>query len=371
MLSMAVRFLLICLVLLAMFSPIALAENSLVTQLQTVLDDFHAANPSAPGVVVRVVSPSRGLDWTAAVGFSEHGTDKALTTDHTFRIASNTKTYVAAAVLRLAESGRLSLDDPLGDHLSPDHRRLLQADGYDLEAMTIRQVLAHTSGLFEHPADPRYEEAILDDPDHHWTRLEQITRCVEWGDAVGAPGEKFSYSDTGYIILGGIIEKITGRYLGAAVRGLLDFEGLGLKATWWEIFEEQPADAGPRAHQYYGDEDTFGWDPSLDLFGGGGLICDVRDLGRFMRLLLQGRVLHNESSLADMLGDGTTNFRLGIFCVDFGDHLAWGHTGFWNTFAFHVPTLDVTVSGCILDHFATKGQELAGQLVNAVAAESP
>ena len=97
----------------------------------------------------------------------------------------------------------------------------------------------------------------------------------------------------------------------------------------------------------------------------------VRDLGRFMRLLLQGRVLHNESSLADMLGDGTTNFRLGIFCVDFGDHLAWGHTGFWNTFAFHVPTLDVTVSGCILDHFATKGQELAGQLVNAVAAESP
>ncbi len=62
MFSRAVRFLPIGLVFLAVFSRIALAENSLVTQLQSVLDDFHAANPSAPGVVVRVVSPSRGLD---------------------------------------------------------------------------------------------------------------------------------------------------------------------------------------------------------------------------------------------------------------------------------------------------------------------
>lgn len=277
---------------------------------------------------------------------------------------------MAGAVLRLAETGRLSLNDPLGDHLSPEHFQMLEADGYDLEAMTIRQVLAHTSGMFEHPADPRFEEAILADPHHHWTRLEQITLCMEWGDAVGAPGEMFSYSDTGFIILGGIIENKTGLNLGAAVRELLDFEGLGLKATWWEIFEEQPDGAGPRTHQYYGDEDTYDWDPSLDLYGGGGLICDVRDLGRFMRLLLQGRVLQHESSLAEMVGSGTTNYRLGIFCVDFGEHLAWGHTGFWNTFAFHVPTLDLTVSGCILDHFATKGQELAQQLVQSVAAES-
>jgi D-alanyl-D-alanine carboxypeptidase len=209
------------------------------------------------------------------------------------------------------------------------------------------------------------------DPHHRWTRLEQITRCTEWGDAVGRPGERFSYSDTGYIILGGIIEKITGQSLGSAVRDLLDFAGLGLNCTWWESLEARPAAAGPRAHQYYGDQDTFGWDPSLDLYGGGGLVCDVTDLGRFMRLLLQGRVLHRETSLAEMLGSGTTDFRLGIFCADFGEHLGWGHTGFWNTFAFHVPTLDVTVSGCILDHFATKGRELAQQLVQQVAADSP
>lgn len=349
----------------------ALADNHLVARLQNVLDTFHAANPAAPGVVVRVESPSRDLNWTAAVGLADRDSSEPLTGDHTFRIASNTKTYVAAAVLRLVESGLLSLDDPLGRHLPGTWYELLAGDGYDLEAMTIGQVLAHTSGLFEHPADPRYAEAILADPHHRWTRDEQITRCVEWGDPVGAPGEKFSYSDTGYIILGGIIENLTGQNLGAAVRGLLDFEGLDLKSTWWEILEDKPEGAAPRAHQYYGDEDTIDWDPSLDLYGGGGLICDVRDLGRFMRLLIQGRVLQQESSLAAMVGSGTTDYRLGIFCVDYGDYLAWGHSGFWNTFAFHVPALDLTVSGCILNHFAEKGQVLAGQLIEAVAADSP
>lgn len=357
-------------VCLVVISPAATAEEPLATRLQDVLDGFHAANPIAPGIVVFVESPSRKLNWTAAVGKADHESDESLAANHTFRIASNTKTYVAAAVLRLAETGRLSLDDPLGQHLPPEQYELLATDGYDLDAMTIRQVLSHTSGLFEHPADPRYEEAILDNPHHRWTPIEQITLCVEWGDPVGAPGEKFSYSDTGYIILGGIIEKFTGQNLGVAVRNLLDFEEHDLGSTYWEILEEKPADGAPRAHQYYGDRDTFDWDPSLDLYGGGGLVCDVRDLALFTRLLLQGRVLEKESSLTTMIGGGTPDYRLGLICENLGDHLGWGHTGFWNTFAYYVPSLDVTVSGCILNHHSDKGRELAKRLVKTVAADS-
>ena len=336
-------------------------------RLHTVLDGFHTANPAAPGIVVHMESPSRGIEWTAAVGLAGHDSNDTLTADHTFRIASNTKTYVAAAVLRLAESGQLSLDDPLDRHLSPDQRTLLAGDGYDLGAMTIRQVLSHTSGLAEHPADPRYEEAILADPHHRWTRLEQITMCVEWTDPVGAPGEMFSYSDTGYIILGGIIERKTGKNLGAAVHDLLGYESLGLEATWWEILEDKPAAAGPMAHQYYGDLDTFTWDPSLDLYGGGGLVSNVREMGLFTRLLIKGKVFEQESSLAAMTGGGTADYRLGLASVDLGQHLAWGHTGFWNTFSYYIPTLDLTVSGCILNHHAEKGQELARRLVESVA----
>jgi hypothetical protein len=56
-------------------------------------------------------------------------------------------------------------------------------------------------------------------------------------------------------------------------------------------------------------------------------------------------------------------------CQELAGHLAWGHQGFWNTFAFHVPALDLTVSGCVLDHFAANGKELAADLVARVGAE--
>jgi len=355
---------------LAAISSTAVADEQVTIRLQTVLDEFHVANPAAPGVVVHVESPSLGLEWAAAVGLANRDSADPLTTDHTFRIASNTKTYVAAAILRLAEMGKLSLDDPLARYLPADQYRLLADDGYDLEAMTIHQVLAHTSGLYDHPTFPHYEKAILADPHHRWTRLEQITKCVEWGDPVNAPGKWFSYSDTGYIILGGIIEKLTDENLGSAVRGLLDFEGLGLKSTWWEILEEQPAGAGPRAHQYFGDLDTYDWDASLDLYGGGGLVCNVRDLALFTRLLLEGRILQEKSSLAAMTSAGTLNYGLGLANINLGEYLAQGHTGFWNTFVFHVSELDLTVSGCILNHHAEKGRELAWRLVEAVAGDA-
>ncbi|MDO9171954.1 MAG: serine hydrolase domain-containing protein [bacterium] len=335
--------------------------------LQAALARFLAANPSAPGVVAWVCCPRLGPDWTGAAGFAARDGGEPLTAAHTFRIASNTKTYVAAAVLRLAEQGRLSLDDPLGPHLTPEERELLAGDGFDLGAITLRHVLSHTSGLDEHSGDPRYAEAIYADPQHVWTRAEQVRRCVEWRDPVGAPGERYRYSDTGYVLLGGIVERLTGRPLGVAVHELLGYERLGLRSTWWELDEPPPAGAGPRAHQYIGESDTRDWHPSLDLFGGGGLVCDVRDLGTFMRLLLKGRVLRDEASLSAMTGGGTADYRLGLMCVELDGRLAWGHQGFWNTFVFHVPSLDLTVAGCVLDHDAANGRVLAGELVATIA----
>ncbi len=72
-------------------------------------------------------------------------------------------------------------------------------------------------------------------------------------------------------------------------------------------------------------------------------------------------------SLAAMTGGGTADYRLGLAPVDLGQHPAWGHTGFWNTFSYYIPTLDLTVSGCILNHHVEKVQELARRLVEVVA----
>jgi D-alanyl-D-alanine carboxypeptidase len=338
---------------------------ALTVRLQKVLEDFLAANPTAPGVSACVICPRLGLDWSGAAGHPARNSEEPLTPRHTFRIASNTKTYVATSILRLAEQGRLSIDDLLAKHLTEEERTLLASDGYDLTAITLRHVLSHTSGLDEHAGDDRYEAAILANPQYQWTREEQVRRLIEWRDPTGAPGEKYKYSDTGYVLLGGIIERMTGRNLGQAVHDLVDFERLGLQSTWWEVNEPTPPAAGPRAHQYFGDRDTYDWNPSLDLYGGGGMLTDVHDLARFMRLLLKGQVLREEASLAAMTGDGTPPYRLGLMCMEPDGKMAWGHQGFWNTFAFHVPSMDLTVSGCVLDHHATNGRVLAANLVAA------
>jgi D-alanyl-D-alanine carboxypeptidase len=346
----------------------AAADTRLAVDLQQILTDFLAENAKAPGVSAYVHCPALGLEWSGAAGFAAKDSREPLTPRHTFRIASNTKTYVAAAVLRLAEEGRLDLDEPLSTHLDPVLAALLAGDGYDVDAITLVQVLSHTAGLADHSGDDRYGEAIIDDPQHAWTREEQVRRCVELFDPLGPPGESYVYSDTGYVLLGGIVERVTGMELAAAVRELLGFARLGLANTWWEYAEDPPAGAGPRAHQYIGKHDVTDWNASYDLYGGGGLVTDVRDLGRFMRALLKGRVLHDQATLAAMTGGGTPRYRLGLMCTELDGRLAWGHQGFWNTFAFHVPTLGATVAGCVLNHDATNGRELAERLVARLAA---
>ena len=169
----------VCLVCLLVLTPVmTLADPALEADLQDILDTFLAANEMAPGVSAVVICPALDLDWSVAVGTADHGSDEPLTPAHTFRMASNTKTYVAAALLRLVEMGRLGLGDSLGEHLPADQRELLRGDGYDLDAMTIRMVLSHTSGLDEHAGDPRYTEAIMENPQLVWTADETVRLLV-------------------------------------------------------------------------------------------------------------------------------------------------------------------------------------------------
>lgn len=362
-----------CLVIVALTlcltaTPVLAGNTALERELQDVLEAFLAENSIAPGLSVCAVCPSLQLEWSGAAGTVARGDSTPMTAAHTFRIASNTKTYVAAAVLRLVEMGRLSLDDSLGRYLTTEEKALLRGDGYKTDVITIAQVLSHTAGLGDHTNDPRFVERIMADSQYVWTADEKLHLLVEWRDPVGEPGEKYVYSDTGYIILGRIIERITGRALGPAVRDLLDYDRLGLRITYWEYMEDPPAHAGPRAHQYYGEKDVTSWNASFDLYGGGGIVTDSRELALFMRMLLAGRVFDYESTLAAMTGRGTLPYRLGLMVVDCNGWVAFGHQGFWNTFAFHVPSLDLTIGGGILNHDATNGRDLMCRLVGVVAA---
>jgi D-alanyl-D-alanine carboxypeptidase len=329
-------------------------ETDLGQQLQLILDTEVQNNGAVHSAALHVDAPSLGLDWEGAAGMADPGGGRSMTPGTPVRIASNTKTFVAAAVLRLAEEGMLDIDDPIADHLPSEFVETLEGDGYDTGAMTVRHLLTHTSGLFDHSALDRYTEAIMADPMHRWTRAEQLQGAVDWGDPHGPPGEFYTYCDTGYVLLGGVVERVSGQPMAEAVRRLLDYEKLGLDSTWWETLEPRPAGAPDRAHQFYAEHDTADFDPSYDLYGGGGIASTVGDLARFYRALFTGGVYADPATSDLMLTtvDGARplpearplGYRMGIWVVEIEGFTTYRHTGFFGTLATYVPELDLVVT---------------------------
>ena len=349
------------------------AEPDLDQQLQFIVDSKVQNNDAVRSAALHIDAPPLGLNWNGAAGMADPENGVPMTPGTPSRIASNTKTFVAAAVLRLAEEGKLDIDDPIAEHLQIDFVEMLEGDGYDTGAMTIRHLLTHTSGLFDPTSLDRYTEAIVADPNHRWTRIEQLQKAVDWGDPHGAPGEFYTYCDSGYGLLGAIVENASGLTMAAAVRELLDFEKLGMISTWWETLEPEPADLPERAHQYLGDVDTFDFHPSYDLYGGGGLVSTVGDLARFYRALFTGGVFADPATTDIMLTtiDGVQplpearplGYRMGIWVVEIEGMTTYRHTGFFGTLATYVPELDLVVT-------AVTNQNRDGGALNEMALEA-
>ncbi len=345
-------FLLLLLSLLSYSTVWAYQTEELKVSLQQLADHATEADSTIPGVLIHVEAPDIDFSYSVASGVSELKSAASLKPDGSVRIASNTKTYVAVAILRLLEEGKLSLNDPISAYISQEHKEILEGDGYDMDAITIRYLLTHTSGMYDHAASNTYFQKVFSNPSYEWTRTEQIQGCADWGDPLFEPGEQFSYSDTGYILLGETIERLTGKSLGEAVRSLIGFEKLGLQSTWWEKLEQKPESASDRIHQYFQGNDTYKYDPSLDLNGGGGLVANSEDMAMFYQELFAGNVFDESSTLDTMLTKAdfpygytpSNDYRMGIFYFDLNGVEVYSHSGFWGTEVTYIPELNATVS---------------------------
>jgi D-alanyl-D-alanine carboxypeptidase len=321
--------------------------DQVTRQIQEALDRDAARFPSSPGQILTVRAPGIGLDLTLATG--------GASPDSTFRIASITKTFTAATVLRLVEQGRIDLDATLESVGVPDAMLdVLRDDGYLLDAITVRQLLVHTSGIADYADNDTgagsgpYSEAVLADPSHRWTPLEQIRFATDHHDPVSEPGAEFHYSDTGYVLLGQIIESATGSTYAEAMRTLLRFDSIGLEATWLESVEPVPTTAGQRASQYLGDVDISVIDPSVDLYGGGGLVSSTADLATFFRALGRGEVFDQPDTFQLMTSivapDTGGAAAAGVYRSAINDVPCWLHDGFWGTMAITCPAIDLTIT---------------------------
>lgn len=322
-------------------------QNEDPLNFQSDLED--QINENMPGLLVCVISKDSdiNLTWKGAAGFSDKENNLRMLPDQTFRIASVTKTFVAATILRLWEDGRVKLEDPIEKFISDEHVKILEAGNYKPREITIYHLLTHSGGLSDHTDTEKYTMDFLR-TNHVWSRTEQLSDLVNLKNPVGEPGEKFSYSDSGYILLGEIIETITQKPLGEAIIEQLNFEKLGITSTFMEDFEGDFS--GRRIHQYYENEDTYLINPSADYFGGGGLLSTACDLSLFFQYLFENKIFHNKYTLDKMLSPvnyaekPALDYRMGIWKTEINGMTAYTHTGFWGTQVIYIPEIKTSIA---------------------------
>jgi len=355
----------------------------LIQFLQSMIEQQVHDDATIPGVIMEVDAPRIGFRFSGAAGLVGFGMDAPLTCQHPVRLASNTKTYVSAATLRLWEDGRLDLDAAISSYLPDEHVRIMRDGGYDPDAITVRHLLTHTSGLFDY-SDCEAFEALVEPGTYCWSRTEQLQGAVDWGKPYGVPGEVFRYTDTGYNELGEILEQLTGQSYGAAIRDLVGFERLGIHQTWLEDFESRPSDTLDRAHQYLNGVTNYDHDASEDLHGGGGLVATMADLLAFHRALFTGGVYSDDATIDVMLSTVQAKrggpvaygheqkpgeYRMGIFVFDIDGLTDYQHGGYFGTEAAYFPELDVAIALTVNRTDSQAGAELIRRTI-AVLRES-
>ncbi|OXY98336.1 serine hydrolase [Streptomyces diastatochromogenes] len=223
---------------------------------------------------------SRTRTYTAGVGDLATGTK--VPRDGQVRIGSNTKTFTAVVVLQLVGEGRIGLDAPVDTYLPG----LLRGDGIDGRHITVRQLLQHTSGL------PNYSKYLSDDIRYYDPR--ELLDLALQHEADFAPGTKWAYSNTNYLVAGLIVQNVTGRPLAEEIDRRV-IRRIGLRHTYFPAPGEVTIrERHPRG--YYQDSagaplvDATEWDPSW-AWAAGQMVSTGSDLNRFFTALLAGRLL--------------------------------------------------------------------------------
>ncbi|GEO99731.1 serine hydrolase [Methylobacterium haplocladii] len=248
-----------------------------------------------------------------AYGLASREWNAANTLDTHFRIGSLTKSFTAAAVLKLAEAGRLGLDDRI--------RQCVPGAPASWDRVTLRHLLGHTSGIINYTALPDYYAKI--------SRLErppqEIVALVEAEPLLFEPGTRMEYSNTGYVLLGMAIEAASGepyaRYLREAI-----LTPLGLKETG---YDDASTVLPRRAAGYrFGQAQWRNAPPmaSSVAYAAGGLYSTVDDLLAWSRALLGGKLI-SAASLAATVDDGGRGYGFGWYVGRAHERRVWSHGG--------------------------------------------
>jgi D-alanyl-D-alanine carboxypeptidase len=305
------------------------------------------------GSVVRVQSGDRKLDFTLAAG--------KMHPDQRYFIASTTKLYTTAVIMRMRVDGLLNLSDPIGSILDAEtmsNLHLYHGTDYS-QSISIEHLLAQTSGLPNYfgqkpEGHASVEMDLIHGIDRSWTYGEAIALSKQLRPKF-APGtrRKAFYSDTNYQLLGMIIEKVSGKSLHDAYSDMI-MHPMGLTSTY---LYRDPEDLSP-IDIYHKDKQIHVPNAMTSVRSDGGIVSTADESMQFLRAFFRGSLFPAEY-LPEMqqwrrifwplqYGTGMAKFQLPRIFSPFKPMPAFiGHSGLSGAFAFYVPSHDIYLTGTV------------------------
>lgn len=278
-------------------------ENSIQAVLDSIIN-----NSDVPGLVAGVWAPDENIEFIYTAGVSNLETQEPLSADMIFRIGSNTKTFTITVLLQLVDEGLISLDDPLSDFL-PDFPRA--------DEVTIEMLANMRSGIFSYTdlIDEFWMKVLYTEPNKYWSTDELIAFGVDYPYYFD-PGSGTYYCNTNTIIIGKIVEMITGTSLESNIRTRITDPLNLVNTTYLASGIEIP---GYHSSAYYCGEYDADFPECSEYYdisslaAAGGAISDIYELKRYVRALVNGKFLSAETQQKRMVcPESNSYYGLGI-----------------------------------------------------------
>lgn len=308
-------------------------SNPNSARYQSLIDEY--VKKGLPGIIL-LVKDDNGF-YIGASGMADIKEGIKLQPCHISKICSITKFMLGVAIMRLQEKGILSLDDPINKYISRD---ILDKISNGNQPLTIRNLMNHTSGIYDVIKDQGFYLQVLNNPAKHWD-ADDLLKYVYNKDAIFTfnPTDTAAYSNTNFTLLSMIVEAATGKPHSQVMHEEV-FDPLGLQDTYY--FWHDPLPDGRIAQGYY---DLYNNGTLMNLTnwntgsgnGYGGVYSTVWDMYLFIDALYIRKTLLTQASIDEMLVFHPTiesRKHLGVACfkdfIDIGDtatDYAWGHRG--------------------------------------------
>ncbi len=292
--------------------------------MRSTLDTYNI-----PGIAVGVWIKGKKVFFKGK-GISDLSTGQGMNLNDKFRIASLSKTFLSTVVLQLVDEGKLSLEDKLSNFVPA----VPNSDN-----ITVRQMLNMTSGLYDYTEDDYFSEQWVNNPLRKWTPEELLNIGIKHAP-VSSPGEEYYYSNTNYVLLGMIIEQVTGSTIEKEITKRI-IKPLKLKNT---SVPTTPFMTGKHMHGYLDKdddgilEDITTLDPS-STWAAGGMVSNVNDLSIWVKALVEGSLISQSSHEQQLNNQG---YGLGLTYAD-GYYGHEGHILGFNSCMLYDPIHEVTI----------------------------